>query len=686
MVRQGQNRLNYFVTYLYKYDKKGGNRGMKKVLKQISSILFAFIFTFNFIIPAYAEEVDIQEQIVTTENSIETAQDTTENIDTVVSENLETGAEAVDVIETNVETVLDINTELAGDLINLETVLNSTEEKVSETIIVIETAENKENTIIQNSDDAISNADIANTTNSKKEAYQAKNSAENNYQTANDELTEVQKSYDQAQQELSDLQDQYKDIEEQKSSIEKKIADAEGALATAKTNSTAALEALKAAQQRLVTLQDEQDALSAKKEDLESIEQQYYATMVYYYRDLLGNKVKYDDEGHLDLEENAALADQISDNKAKNPNKEVMKLSRNLMEQLIKFMVKNNGADMESLEFAIEGKDTKETAEGEVFTNNKGQDQTKLIPTEKQKWDNVSGENGRNNHITVKYMKDGEEVVEYYNYIFKDSDYKDSTDLNAGPIYLALVSYNNETKKWESVAVNDENNYDDYIKLTETLNAINNLKDYSDAKAAVDAAEKEVEKLDTELQKLKVLRINQKEIDKVKEKLNGALQKLEDASKLKASLEDKVEEARKAVEGIDLSRFNIREEEDEDDDPVPVPTIPSTPVVPLAPTVPVLPTISTPVVAGGGSPIAIEDIVEEVPTRDLGEFVNLEDEELPAAPSITLKDDELPGAQEAETETETKIDFSWWILILLIILALLFLIYAIKKMRDSSDE
>lgn len=656
---------------------------MRKILKQISSVLFALVFTLNFIIPAYAEEVDIQEQIVATENSIETAQDTTENIDTVVSENLETGAEAVDVIETNVETVLDINTELAGDLINLETVLNSTEEKISETIIVIETAENKENTIVQNSDDAISNADIANTTNSKKEAYQAKDSAENNYQTAKDELTEVQKSYDQAQQELSDLQEQYKDIEEQKSSIEKKIAEAEGALATAKTNSTAALEALKAAQQRLVILQDEQDALSAKKEDLESIEQQYYATMVYYYRDLLGNNVKYDDEGHLDLKENAALADQISDNKAKNPNKEVMKLSRNLMEQLIKFMVKNNGADMESLEFAIEGKDVKETAEGEVFTNNKGQDQTKLIPTEKQKWNNVSGENGRNNHITVKYMKDGEEVVEYYNYIFKDSDYEDSTNLNAGPIYLALVNYNNETKKWESVAVNDENNYDDYIKLTETLNAINNLKDYSDAKAAVDAAEKEVEKLDAELQKLKVLQIDQKEIDKVKEELNGALRKLEDASKLKASLEDKVEEARKAVEGIDLSRFNIREEEDEDD-PTPAPTTPFTPVTPLAPTVPILPIISAPIVAGGGSPIAIEDIVEEVPTRDLGEFVNLEDEELPAAPSVTLEDEELPGAQE--TETETKIDFSWWILLLLIILALLFLIYMIRKLRDSSDE
>lgn len=659
---------------------------MKNKIKKISCIFLSSILIFSMVTPVFAEEEEkapVETQIEVTEQAASDAQEEVKTInDTEVSESVDSSVAALVITDEKVEIVLTESSEIAENINNLETVVNSTEEKIDGAIEELETFEKQEDPIIEDSDSAISNAKIANTTGSENKARKAKKEAEDDLASAEGELVVAENAFDKASEDVAQVEKEYNDIQTQKESIEKQIATAEEALKAAKENSTAALEALKAAQNRLNLLDEKQNKLVEQKEDLEAIQQQYYSMMVYFYRDLLKNNTAYDEDGHLDIKVNAELAADLAEEKSTNPNKDVMKLGRNLMEKLVKFMILENGGS--EIDFASTGKDRKDTAEGEVFTNNKGQDQTKLIATPQQLWDNVSGESGRNNHVTVTYKdKDGNTVTEYYNYIFKAEQYNDNADLTTGPVYLAMVKYNDESKKWEAAQVNDENNYDDYKKLTETLDAINNLKDYSDAKEAVGKAKDEVEKLQAELDKLKIAQVDETTINAIKTKLDKAKEDLVEAEKTKVALEDKVEEARKAVAGIDLSRFNIRDEEDEDD-PTPTPTVPSIPVVPLAPTVPVLPTIFTPVVAGGGSPIAIEDIVEEVPTRDLGEFVNLEDEELPAAPSITLEDEELPGAQEVETET--KIDFSWWILLLLIILALLFLIYVVKKLRGSSDE
>ena len=358
-----------------------------------------------------------------------------------------------------------------------------------------------------------------------------------------------------------------------------------------------------------------------------------------------------------------------------------MKLGRNLMEKLVKFMILENGGS--EIDFASTGKDRKDTAEGEIFTNNKGQDQTKLVTAPQQLWDNVSGESGRNNHVTVTYKdKDGNTVTEYYNYIFKAEQYNDNADLTTGPVYLAMVKYNEDTKKWEAAQVNDENNYDDYKKLTETLDAINNLKDYSDAKEAVGKAKDEVEKLQAELEKLKISKVDETTINEIKEKLEQAQKDLATATETKEKLEEKVEEARKAVAGINLSRFNIRD--NDDDEPSPSTPDPA-PVVPVAPTTPdILPILPTStVVSRGFTPIVVESEDEE-PVRNLGEFVNLEDEKLPAAPSVTtLQDNELPAAQEVETSPNYLF---WIIMLILIIIALLILIYAIRKAREQSNK
>lgn len=661
---------------------------MKKHLKRISSVLLAFVISLSLVLPVYAEEETITEQIEITEEAIEDAQEATEEVaDQVISDNLEDGAEAVEVIETNVGIVLDANTEIATDISNLETVVSSVENEVNQTFETLDVITNKEQPINDNGDSAITNAKIANTTDSQQEAYQAKDNAVADLVKVEKDWVNVENAYNQASKDLVDLQNKCQDIETEKAKIQEKINNATTALTTAQTNSAAAVAALKAAQDRLKTLQDEQDVLSAQKDDLQAIQEQYYAMMVYYYRDLLGNNVAYNQDGSLDLDENATRANTNRDDKAKNPNKEVMKLNRNLMEKLIKFMVINNGADANSIEFALEGKDVKETADGDVFTNNKGQDQTKLTPTEKQRWDNVSGENGRNNHVTVKYVdKNGQPVTEYYNYIFKDSTYQDKTNLEAGPIYLALVKYNDTTKKWEAAAVNDSNNYDDYVKLTKTLQAINDLKDYSEAKAAVDTAKAEVDKLDEELKKLQILQVDDERIAVLKSQIEEAQQALEQLTETKDALEEKVIEARKAVAGIDLSRFNIRvDDEDEDDEPAGGGSSDVTPTPAIIPTGFILPTVpSTVTLTDGSRTISLAPVFTE--DGDVG-GITLEDSLLPAAEAPTiLFDDELPAAAELpDTLSNFELSSLNWLWLLALLILIILIIYLWKKEKEDQS-
>ena len=657
---------------------------MKNKIKRISCILLSSILIFSMVTPVFAEEEEkapAETQVEVAEQAASDAKEEVQTVDTTAAESVDTSIAALVITDEKVDIVLTENSEIAENINNLETVVDSTEEKINGAIEELETFEKQEDPIIEDSDSAISNAKIANTTGSEDKARKAKKEAENDLASAESELAVAEKAFDDASKDVAQVEKEYNDIQTQKESIEKQITAAEEALKAAKENSTAALEALKAAQNRLNLLDEKQNKLVEQKEDLEAIQQQYYSMMVYFYRDLLKNNTAYDEDGHLDIKANAELAADLAEAKSTNPNKDVMKLGRNLMEKLVKFMILENGGS--EIDFASTGKDKKETAEGEVFTNKQGQDQTKLVAAPQQLWDNVSGESGRNNHVTVTYKdKDGNTVTEYYNYIFKAEQYNDNADLTTGPVYLAMVKYNDESKKWEAAQVNDENNYDDYKKLTETLDAINNLKDYSDAKEAVGKAQEEVEKLQTELDKLKVAKVDDTTVNEIKAKLDKAQEDLVEAEKTKVALEDKVEEARKAVAGIDLSRFNIKDDPDDDEpspsSPTPAPAVVVTPIIP-----PALPLSAPSAVVATAAP-AVEEMTEE-PVRDLGAFVNLEDEELPAAkaPIVTLNDEELPAAQEAE---ESQTDYFWWIMLLIFLLVLIFLIYIIRKVNKSSSD
>ena len=89
------------------------------------------------------------------------------------------------------------------------------------------------------------------------------------------------------------------------------------------------------------------------------------------------------------------------------------------------------------------------------------------------------------------------------------------------------------------------------------------------------------------------------EIANLQKQLESAKITLAFAKKEKANLEDKVEEARKAVAGIDLSRFNRSEEDDDDDDgddsgsPSTTPTTDDT-IIADIPVIPFVPVTETP--------------------------------------------------------------------------------------------
>ena len=207
-----------------------------------------------------------------------------------------------------------------------------------------------------------------------------------------------------------------------------------------------------------------------------------------------------------------------------------------------------------------------------MFTNAKGEDQTVYTGTKKDINGNVvaagekkdlyitqskQGDNGRTNRILVTYTdKDGQEHQEYYNYIYKSKKYEDGTDIENGPIYLALVRYDEETGFWASSGVQDENNFDDYEKLSKALDAINDLERYEQARQAVEEAAERVSQLEEMIDSLKIE--NPESLDQLEEALTQAKEELEAAEQKKADLEAIVEEAREAVEGIDLSRFDVR--------------------------------------------------------------------------------------------------------------------------------
>ncbi len=319
---------------------------------------------------------------------------------------------------------------------------------------------------------------------------------------------------------------------------ETQIADARAALDAAKEVSADAQEAMEAAEELIQTLE-------AEKNDLEAIQNQYYAVLTSYYNDL--RCAVYNEDGTLNVEASAAKAVESGkiDAKASNPNGNVMKYCRQLMEQLIAYMINSNDPETEDLEIAKTGKTAKQALDAASGTEHT------------QKWDNVSGNGGRNNHVTVTYVDgDGNQHTEFYNYEFKSSVYGDDMNMENGPVYLALVQKDADGN-WSAVKVEDENNFDDYQKLVNAVSALNN---YAAATAAVTAAKAEVTALAEKVSALEAASLHEASPAYLAavEALAEAKAALEAAEQNKAALAAPAAAANNTVATINLAQFNIQ--------------------------------------------------------------------------------------------------------------------------------
>ena len=583
-------------------------------------------------------------------------------------------------------------------------ILNDTEKGVDAELNTFDT-EAKATT--DDAQSAIDNAKKANKIGDKDKAVKAKNDAEADLGSAEKELVKAQDAYQAAEDAKNEAQAKYDLAVEEQKKAEAKVEVAKEALERAEGNATAALEQLKAAQANAKLLKDKVEQYGDTKEDLEKIQKQYRAMMVYYYRNL-GCEVL-DSEGNVDLDKSAAAALELTKNgvdaKANNPDKAVMQMSRDLMAQLVEYMVKNKENYVGDYKFAVEfdgkegeKKQVKDANKGELYTRydedlDMNVEDSKLGKSAKQTWANVDGDNGRNNHVKVTYtitvIEDGQEVekqvTEYYNYLFKNSaQYHDDLDIENGPIYLALVSQ--KDGKWTNEAVQDADNFDDYNKLLDAINAFEDIEKYEAAKKAVDEAEKKVEELQSQIEELKNVSVDTGKLEALKSELEAAEDALSDASEAKDAMEAKVEEARKAVAAIDLSRFKV---DPADDDapasPTPTPDSPAVIVTPVIPEiVPVVTIGSTPALANF-APVAFEDAApaEEVAV-DAVPVLTLEDEELPAAAEpVTLEENELPAAHTIDEEASL-----WWlwILLLFVTIVVVYGVYRYNEQKKANEK
>ncbi len=372
---------------------------------------------------------------------------------------------------------------------------------------------------------------------------------------------------------LEMVHESYEDIEavemaqaEAEASIEEVEAEVNATVANA-DEAKAALEAAKTQ----LSVQEE------KKNALEEIKDQYYGQLVYLYATIDGGKkTVYNEDGTLNVEASAANLTVADIDKVANKNDEYLfRFGRYLTKELVEYMIlsrENVDAETAEFTFGTTGNGTvKKGQETVVFTNAKGNDQVayntvkhdiegndvKPGETEDYIWTGISKDAGRASHTEVTYKdKDGVLHTEYYNYVRKNSLY-DETDYETGNIFLAIVKQN-ESGEWEAVRVEDENNYDDYQKLTNALMVLNQVEDYNKAKADVDAALAKVSALEERIATLSAtVNAGKAQIEALRASLEEAKAELANAAEAKKELENTINEAVNVIEAANEEGYEV---------------------------------------------------------------------------------------------------------------------------------
>ncbi len=466
---------------------------------------------------------------------------------------------------------------------------------------------------------AISNAYIANTSGSEEEATNARDNA---YVY----LGEMEKKAAEATKELKNAQDEIDDINKQIEEAKKLYTESNNEFTAAKNalsneKGTGAEDRAKKAEEAMERAQANMDALAERKTKLQEIADQSYAMMVYYYN--MTKKVdKKDENGKVVLDENGKKVQEVLytntpvyygeeagdlkgtlnieasaenetnkaniDNAAKNlQDNNIFLIGRNYTKLLIEYMVYNDkSVDPGTVEFqygaegvAGYGPRNEKMQEGEVYKKN-GVDQTRLKKGTAQEvvWNKpankpndkknpYTNEDGRSNFVLVTYMAKNEageleKVERRFNYVFKqESDVENGYALENGVVYLAEIGKDGTVTKCDT-------QLDNYQYVLDALKAeeetyTNQLKE---AQKAVDDALADVNRIRKQIDEIKKAKVDEGALTELNQMLKEALGRYEETKKKKDILDEKVEEARKAVAGIDLSRFNENDITDDDDD------------------------------------------------------------------------------------------------------------------------
>ncbi|MCR5802588.1 MAG: hypothetical protein K6G57_09700 [Lachnospiraceae bacterium] len=439
-----------------------------------------------------------------------------------------------------------------------------------------------------NAGKAIDNAKVANSSDDEAAARAAKTNAESELKVAETDLISADAACDLADKAVKAAD---KSLTEKQDELERAIIkvgqinkDIENGVLDAKE----AEAAVRSAQAKADELDERVTALSDNKAALEDLSRRYYNFMVHYYRDGAINSAVYetglDENGRHKLDIEASAAKAVENGKDENPSfhqeSNTLVAGRDLLGEIVNLKLLSEGAT--NIRIGYESDETKDVKQAATNTHvedspdNKHNERVKIDATEDIYFNYQKQDSGRCHYIMVSYVKPGETepTVERYNYIFKASKYGDETDLQNGPIYVAKIE-KNENGKWTATRDADSCNFDDYSKLQQALVAVGELQttldNYKVAQDKVAAALKDVEDLNKKLEELKKV---DGDIATLTQRLEDAKKTLAQATQDKAVLEAKVEEARKAVASIDLSRFATTTSSDDDDDTTTTDTTP----------------------------------------------------------------------------------------------------------------
>ncbi len=429
-------------------------------------------------------------------------------------------------------------------------------------------------------------ADIANNnSNSIQVRKDAKEAAGQNLQNSKDNLAESEKKLAKA---AADEEKARTDYETAQSDYEQAERDVE-ALEGLKNKSESAKKQLAEAKANAAKLKERAEE---NQKSLEAMESQYEATLIQFFREITKTATyAIDENGEVSLDIKTSTEKALQNNKINGSSTENANLlGRNLMQQIVTYMIKNDeNVDWENADFKfgekesrMTEKDRKPAYQGVVFESddnirdekgkstghgqlqvtinkdrssrgNAGAGDVKAGPDVGFYWSGLGrNDGGRTNRVHVTYKdKDGNLHDEYYNYIYKDTSKDDVEDIaSSGPMFLGMIKQDTQTGKWSVVKVNDDKDFYNYSKLQSAIEAAQDLSQFGTIESEIKEAQDEVDRLQTEIDKIANRSIDKGYLNSLKERLISAQSALKEAQDNKEELTQIVEEAQRVFDSI----------------------------------------------------------------------------------------------------------------------------------------